>query len=59
MSVGFASIIGGYATTVTSGRFSNNNQWNPVQKGIAWVMISLWMGNTITYLDKDIVMIQM
>jgi hypothetical protein len=45
MSVGLASIIGGYATTLTSGRFSDNKQWNPVQKGIVWVMISQWMGN--------------
>jgi hypothetical protein len=35
MSVGFASIIGGYATTITSGRFSDNKQGNPVLKGIA------------------------
>ena len=31
MSVGFASIIGGYATSETSGIFSDNKQWNPVQ----------------------------
>jgi hypothetical protein len=29
--VGFASIIGGYATSETSGIFSDNKQWNPVQ----------------------------
>jgi hypothetical protein len=45
MSVGFASIILRYVTTVMSGSFSNNKQWNPVQKGIVWVMISLWMGS--------------
>jgi hypothetical protein len=59
MSVGFASIIEGYATTVPSGRFSDNKQWYPVQQGIVWVMISLWMGNTMTSLDKSLVMIQM
>jgi S1-C subfamily serine protease len=32
MSVGFASVNGGYATTVTLGHFSDNKQWNPVQK---------------------------
>jgi hypothetical protein len=36
MSVGFASIILRY---VSLGSFSNNKQWNPVQKGIVWVMI--------------------
>ena len=34
-------------------------QWNPVQKGIVWVMLSLWMGNTMTSLDKSLVMIHM
>jgi hypothetical protein len=41
------------------GRFSDDKQWNPVQKGIVWVMLSLWMGNTMTSLDKSLVMIQM
>jgi hypothetical protein len=48
-----------YATTVPSGRFSDNKQYNPVQQGIGWVMISLWMGNTMASLDKSLVMIQM
>jgi hypothetical protein len=53
MFVGFASIIGGYATTVISGRFSDNKQWNPIQKGIVCVMISLWMENTMSSRDKS------
>jgi hypothetical protein len=48
MSVGFASVNGGYATTVTLGHFSDNKQWNPVQKGIVWVIM-----------DGKLVMIQM
>jgi hypothetical protein len=42
MSVGLASIIGGYATIVTSGRFSDNKQWNSVQKGIGSWFHNWW-----------------
>jgi hypothetical protein len=47
MSVGFTSINGEYTTTVTSGRFSDNKQWNPVQKGDGGLRDLLCEGNTV------------
>jgi hypothetical protein len=38
-------------------RFSDNKQWNSVQKGIVWVMLLVCMGNWMTSLDKSLVMI--